>query len=286
MSKLYDTVVFHYPCQDGLTSAWIVWKYHKLKDIDITLYPIQHGVDLDINKFKDNKVIFCDYSPSLEVLNLIEMSTKEICILDHHISAQRVLENKKYAIFDMNYSGAGLTWLYFFPTIEMPLFIQYIQDRDLWTWKLEGSKEFTAGFSTICETYNMKDFDSLFSLFDNIESKMDYYKEIGTVMNNMILSKARAIADKHITTITKYKGYNVCIVNCIEYVSEVGSIITSNPLIDFAVLWKYNHPTQEYIVSLRANNKVDCSVIAKQYGGGGHKNAAGFTIKGGLPFNL
>ena len=32
--------------------------------------------------------------------------------------------------------------------------------------------------------------------------------------------------------------------------------------------------------NLRSKTSFDCSVFAEQYGGGGHKRAAGFSIKG------
>ena len=71
----------------------------------------------------------------------------------------------------------------------------------------------------------------------------------------------------------------MCIVNCPHgYASDVGSMLCENKNVDFAVLWRYNHPTGEYYVSLRSKN-VDMIEIAKRFdqNGGGHKNAAGFT---------
>jgi bifunctional oligoribonuclease and PAP phosphatase NrnA len=38
----------------------------------------------------------------------------------------------------------------------------------------------------------------------------------------------------------------------------------------------------EYRVSMRSKGDIDISAIAKEYGGGGHKNAAGCTITGGI----
>ena len=66
----------------------------------------------------------------------------KIVILDHHITAQEALKDVPYAIFDMNQSGVGLTWSYFFPEEQLPHFLAMIQDRDLWRWQLQGSKEF------------------------------------------------------------------------------------------------------------------------------------------------
>ena len=35
---------------------------------------------------------------------------------------------------------------------------------------------------------------------------------------------------------------------------------------------------RSYRVSLRSKNRVNVAQVAEQFGGGGHKNAAGFTI--------
>ena len=45
-------------------------------------------------------------------------------------------------------------------------------------------------------------------------------------------------------------------------------------------LFMYELETQNYKVSLRSKGKVDVSIIAQYFGGGGHTRAAGFTMKG------
>lgn len=45
-------------------------------------------------------------------------------------------------------------------------------------------------------------------------------------------------------------------------------------------LFMYELHMQEFKVSLRSRGKVDVSVIAQHFGGGGHAKAAGFTMKG------
>jgi len=47
-----------------------------------------------------------------------------------------------------------------------------------------------------------------------------------------------------------------------------------------AVLFFKQEKGDEYRVSLRSKGEIDIGVIAKEYGGGGHKNAAGCTITG------
>ncbi len=282
-NKTFDIVLFHYPCQDGLASGWIVDYYHKMINKEIELYPIQHNRIIDISRLVNKSVIFCDYSPSLEILNQIEKIASKITILDHHISAKNALANKSYAIFDMEKSGAGLTWEYFFPDIPTPNFIQMIQDRDLWTWKLSDSRPFTAGFFTVCSSYESDDFINMFKLFDELylnKEKINFYLELGEIMNKVNLIKARNISESHSKKVNQYNGHTVCIVNCSsDLASDVGNMLSSMTHIDFAALWTYNHPNETYNVSLRSNNKVDVSLIAKQFNGGGHVNAAGFATK-------
>ena len=46
---------------------------------------------------------------------------------------------------------------------------------------------------------------------------------------------------------------------------------------DLAIIWQ--EIKDRVIVSLRGDGSVDCSVIAKKYGGGGHANSAAFRLK-------
>jgi oligoribonuclease NrnB/cAMP/cGMP phosphodiesterase (DHH superfamily) len=281
--KIYDIVFFHYPCQDGLTSAWIAHYFHKLNHKSITLYPIQHEIKIDMTELENKKILFCDYSPSLKVLNEMEKIVNKIKILDHHKSAEQEISSKDYATFDMNKSGAGLTWEYFFSVLPKPKFVEMVQDRDLWTWKIPESRDFTSGLFTLCDTCDLHDFDNLFEIFNdllNIPEKYNFCVQLGSIVSKANLNKAKNLVNSHSTKIDNYKGYRVCIVNCpYDLASDVGNMLSSMNTIDFAVLWRYNHSKETYAVSLRSDNKVDVSEIAKEHGGGGHKNASGCATK-------
>ena len=45
-------------------------------------------------------------------------------------------------------------------------------------------------------------------------------------------------------------------------------------------MFLYETAAHEYKISLRSNEDVDVSKIAQFFGGGGHKKAAGFSMKG------
>ena len=61
-----------------------------------------------------------------------------------------------------------------------------------------------------------------------------------------------------------------------EYASEVGNLLATRSG-TFGAVWSY-WGGGKYQVSLRSNGNFDVSTIAKYFGGGGHKNAAGFII--------
>jgi len=59
--------------------------------------------------------------------------------------------------------------------------------------------------------------------------------------------------------------------------SEIGAALS--PKCDFALIWYYDHETHQVKVSLRAHHEdSDVSEVAKRFGGGGHRLAAGFAL--------
>ena len=78
----------------------------------------------------------------------------------------------------------------------------------------------------------------------------------------------------------KMGGKSILVVNASHWMSEIGSRLS--PDCDFAVIWYWDHESNETKVSLRAfHETVDVSEIAKSFGGGGHKKAAGFQLPKG-----
>ena len=49
-----------------------------------------------------------------------------------------------------------------------------------------------------------------------------------------------------------------------------------------AVVFFKQDEGDEYRVSLRSKGDIDIGAVAKEFGGGGHKNAAGCTVRGGI----
>ena len=291
----YDIVVFHYPCNDGLASAWIVYYFYG----NIELYPFTHGDTIDIKRFKGKRVLFCDICPKEEILNEIEKVATKITILDHHASSEKLIKSKSYGHYDKERSGAGMTWDFFFPGTDMPLFIKMIQDGDLWKWTVKDSKNFISGFDLEYNKLDRLDFEKIFKLFNKLlidDSIMDDYIRSGLDFNEKKTKRLQKIAREEGTRST-YNEQKMWIRET-EYcdASELGNMVTSGSDVDVAVLYQVcevkdkvtgetiidevtGKPEIEYHVSLRSCGNINVFAIAKLFGGGGHMNAAGFATK-------
>jgi len=183
------------------------------------------------------------------------------------------LQGEPNCYFDQQKSGARLAWEFFHPNTEIPPLISYVEDRDLWNWKIDNSKEFNTAMDDTAFVF--EDWDKLL-LDNNIVTHIEKGRTLSnykTKLSNDIASKAqrRLWLDK-----------TIYIVNSPLFASEVGNILASKPECHFAFVWYYNHEKRIFSVSLRSDapKNVDVSVVAKMYGGGGHACASGFSWNG------
>jgi len=91
----------------------------------------------------DREVWFVDFSYKRPVILEMSAKAKSITILDHHKSAEADLvelpENVSVK-FDMEKSGARLAWDCFHPAEDIPMLVNYVEDRDLWRFHFEGTR--------------------------------------------------------------------------------------------------------------------------------------------------
>lgn len=198
----------------------------------------------------------------------------EVTCLDHHKTAQEELLGLRGALFDMNRSGAMITWDYFYPGVEAPYLIRYIQDRDLWKFELEDTKAVNKYLSSID-----KDFSHWLDLLD--DACLEDYVEVGEFLLKLS-AKAVEESAKHykVKVMPKIFGTGkLAIVNTTDYsnISDLGhKLLEIVPEVDIALMWAYSKSKVK--VSLRSRNNFDCTYIAKHFGGGGHAQACGFEL--------
>jgi len=279
-----DIVIFHNVCMDGFASAFVAQLYLHSMDIKPKLIPKSlDGKPLIIEDIKNKNILMVDIV--CENYEDIYKNCNSLIILDHHKTNKDKLYGKNYAYFDMNKSGVGMAWEYFYNT-EMPLFLECIQDRDLWTWKNEKSRNFCDGLyeSMDFSNYDFPIFNNLYSSNKNKTNTKEFekYYDLGEILNTVKVKNIHGIV-KYNSVLYKAtinnKQYNIYIYNVSHNIaSDLGNYVMEKLDCDFVVLWRYNHNDESYNYSLRSsNNKTDVSDICKIYGGGGHHNAAGFS---------
>ena len=259
-----DCVIYHANCTDGFGSAFSAWK---LLGNRAEYYACTHGTKPP--NVKGKNVVILDFSFSNKVTKKMIKEANNLLVIDHHKSAVVELHDISNTIFDMSKSGATMAWEFFHPGKEPPKFIQYITDRDLWKWELPYSKEFSAAFDMV--PFEFEEFEKFEddSVFDDAVKRGSYILAYSKTV-------VKKVCDKAVSR--KYKGMDVLVVNSSHWMSEIGSKLS--PDCDFALIWYYDHDEQRTKVSLRSfHDHIDVSDVAKDFKGGGHKKAAGFTLE-------
>jgi len=260
-----NCVIYHADCTDGFGAAYSAWKSLGNR---AEYYACKHG-DKPPN-IKGKVVVVLDFSFDNKTVKKMIKDSKDLLVIDHHKSAMVELHNISNTHFDMTKSGAILSWEFFHPGKEPPKFIKYIQDRDLWKWELEYSKEFSAAFDMV--PFDFEEFEKFEdnSVFDDAVKRGSFILAYSKTVVKKVCDKAAA---------RTLDDMSVMAVNASHWISEIGARLA--PDCDFAMIWYYDHNDRDIKVSLRAfHETVDVSEVAKKYGGGGHKKAAGFRLPG------
>lgn len=260
-------LIYHDPCTDGFCCAWLYNKFY-----DDVLVPAKYGdAPPDVT---DQKVVIADFSYSRDVL--LDMCDKalSVTVLDHHKTAKANLEDlfhdKLYVKFDMEKSGAQLMleWLKNkgHPVSRYTAFVNLIADRDLWTWNLPRSREFSAGLSMVPLTIEA---------WDDCIADADCHDTLKS-NGELILRYKDTVIAAHKPGRKTIDGYDVPFVNATTLISEIGEKLCDGE--PFACMW-FMRADGKFVYSLRSRGEFDVSAIAVKFGGGGHRNAAGFTLE-------
>lgn len=269
-------VFYHKNCPDGFASAWVAWKKFKAKGQYFPLNyqsPFKHFIQKE-------KIYFFDVIPERKTLEDLIEKGNEITIIDHHLSAKRILDfdkpkNMKVKL-NMKHSASVLVWRYFFSKKKVPELLLYIEDMDLWKFKKPYTREILATINT--PDFEFKKWSKLVKEIENKKTRKKYIEAGKKVVEYQDEIIAGLVQEAKEVEFSKCK---TLVVNSSILISEIGdALIKKRP--PMAVIWF--ETGEEKRISLRSNGKIDVSKIAEKYGGGGHKKAAGFSLKANRPF--
>lgn len=273
--------IYHAFCADGFGAAWVV---HSELGRNVEFHPASYGQEPPDVTGRD--VLIVDFSYKRPVLAAMATSARLIGVIDHHKSAAEDLggfpelppetaiwastnqySGFPFVSFDMQRSGAGMTWDYFHPGKPRPPLIDRLEDRDLWRFAFDDTRAVQA---------NVFSYPYDFDVWDRL---------MGTDLA-MLRVEGEAIERKHHKDVAELVGasrrtmtiggHKVPVANLpYTLTSDAGHLMAQGQ--PFAACYLDTPDGRTF--SLRSTDAgVDVSEIAKAYGGGGHRNAAGFKM--------
>lgn len=258
-------IVYHHNCHDGITALWVALKRWP----DAVPYAGRYDDEPNYVDLAGADVVIVDFSWKRPVLETVRKVAASLQVIDHHKTARDDLAGMPGCVFDTERSGAGLTWDTLFPGEPRPPLVNYTEDRDLWRFALPRSREVHAAVNCYPLTIESRSAlmnRSIDDLATEGEAVLRYHDKI-------VASAAKHVRREVIG------GVEVPSVACpvIEIVSDLGHTLAKGE--PFSATY-CDRSDGSRVYSLRSDdNGMDVGEIAKQYGGGGHKHAAGFSRK-------
>ena len=306
-------VIYHDNCADGFGAAFAAWLAlgDSAEYLPLMYGKVGHANDLPCVKGRD--VYILDFSLDRGIMETLMILTNVIW-LDHHKTAfeiwcggvpeggvcieqlgtegKRVGEACSLAVLNNNKSGAMLAWEYFHPGTEVPMLIRHIDDYDRWQFQIDGTKEFNKALWS----YAPWSFEQWRGKFLAASAPDTLYRDdlfgqgaaILRAHDQNVQSVVKGAARECAIEMVRIKGrmptkevwakYFGLAANCPPHLtSDVGHELAVQSG-TFGLCWTLNQTKPVANCSLRSNGDYDVSAIAKAFGGGGHKNAAGFQM--------
>jgi len=271
-------VIYHGNCADGFGAAWC---FHYCDPDAFDFHPGVYGETPP--DCEGREVYMVDFSYKRPVVEAMCERARGITWIDHHKTAwddlfELVSYGRIVGLYDVERSGAALAWRYLFGDEHAPKLISHIEDRDLWRFALPLTREIQA--CVFSHPYNFEVWDELMASGPNELANMaregaaierKHHKDIAELLD--VTCRQMEIG-----------GYIVPVANLpYTLVSDAAHTLAH----DQPFAGCYWDTPKGRVFGLRSEeNGLDVGEIAKQYGGGGHKHAAGFTVPYGHPLTL
>jgi oligoribonuclease NrnB/cAMP/cGMP phosphodiesterase (DHH superfamily) len=256
--------IYHGNCADGFTAAWVVRR--ALGD-DVEFHAGIYGEPPP--EVSGRNVVMVDFSYTRPVLEAMIGQAASVLILDHHKTAAADLDGLPGAqtVFDMERSGARIAWDHYFPSEAPPALLLHVEDRDLWRFALPQTREIQA--NVFSHPYDFAVWDMLMATDpaelarEGAALERKHFKDIAELLT--VVTRPMRIG-----------GHVVDVANLpYTFTSDAGSALARGKPFG-ACYWD---TPQGRSFSLRSTDAgEDVSAIARLYGGGGHRNAAGFRV--------
>jgi len=269
-------LIYHAGCPDGFGAAWSAWRSWG----DAARYiPRGHDDAFPPGRFAGETVGFAALSLPTAPHSELATVAARIVILDHHLSArdqftadpslENLLSDEGHvAHFDLAHSGAILAWNHFHPGEPAPSLLRYVEDQDLWSWKLPRSEQVNAAIGSY-----ERDFAVWSGLaargVDELAAEGEPIVRANEVEIKRVLRFAHGV---------RIGNERIEAVNALYQRASIGHELAKRRR--FGKPWGlvYRVAGERVDCSIYSTGDLDVSAVAARHGGGGHRNASGFNV--------
>jgi oligoribonuclease NrnB/cAMP/cGMP phosphodiesterase (DHH superfamily) len=326
-------VIIHDTDADGIAAAWCIKQGFSGEHSETVCIPQRAGInDIPEGLLPDDTVYLVDRTYPWVTLVELSKLVFQVTVIDHHKSAKEQLykdavQSGLYELefynnvdgngidgartylhityanlvvaVDVDNSACMLAWSYVRENAtvhrtEPPWFISYIEDRDMWWFKLPFSKEINAGLHFKGHTFENYHKWLANQLYWSNNTDKEHCISVGSIV---LATQQRIIEGiAHGPTVSwwmlknpviPHQEYLTAMVCCpFSLISDLGNYMLTcdkegyeKP--DVVLVYNWDVVKKCYIYSIRS--VVDMLWLAQLYGGGGHPKACRFSTEGVEP---
>nr|KAJ0222899.1 hypothetical protein LSAT_V11C200052580 [Lactuca sativa] len=319
MALKQTAVLYHYPCPDGAFAALAAHIYFTASSVPALFFPntVYSPIkveDLPLDQIGDAYLL--DFVGPPGFVQQLSPKVDRVIILDHHKTALKMLDEGEFSyknvtkVIDMGRSGATIAYDYFkektlslkngnnLSNHELGIhkfessrrIFEYIEDADLWRWRLDNSKAFSSGLKDMNFEFNITLnpllFQQLLSLDlehvinqgnQSLSQKQTLIDEVLEQSYEIVLDDGAsghclAVNADSVSDLRSELGHQLAEKSRNQNLRGIGAVVYRVPDLKDDEILK---------ISLRSIEDEDTTVISQKHGGGGHRNASSFMLKCG-----
>ncbi len=267
-------LVIHHNDLDGFCAAAVIAKFFNFQKADIEFHSASYDDELPIDKLEVAQWLYIvDFSFSPKRMNEIFELVPAIRItwIDHHKTAMEYDYGVELeGVREIGKSGCELVWEFFYPSEIMPETVKLIGDYDCWRHEDKRSKPFYEASKNMLTVSPGNHAWQSFLDEDPSQRIVDGYLCL-------------AYRDDYCEEMMKRHGFEITVnglrcfmCNLLGFESGAFGVRTQH--YDAVIGFIQSKDLYNYSI-YSTKTDVDCADIAKKFGGGGHKGAAGFSSK-------